>query len=102
FDTPEPKSDPVTQKLRPEDLTEAARVSVALEAFVKEKQLDGLAYYYEAEDGSDMRRMVSNLIVGNSMLTAAGFPMCGEMDLKTCIAMLIMDRLEMGGSFAEF
>lgn len=28
--------------------------------------------------------------------------MCGEMDLKTCIAMMIMDRLEIGGSFAEF
>jgi L-arabinose isomerase len=28
--------------------------------------------------------------------------MCGENDLKTCIAMLIMDRLEIGGSFAEF
>ncbi len=28
--------------------------------------------------------------------------MCGEADLKTCIAMLIMDRLDIGGSFAEF
>jgi len=28
--------------------------------------------------------------------------MCGEFDLKTCVAMLIMDRLETGGSFAEF
>ena len=28
--------------------------------------------------------------------------MCGEFDIKTCIAMLIMDRLEIGGSFAEF
>ena len=28
--------------------------------------------------------------------------MCGEFDLKTCIAMLIMDRLDIGGSFAEF
>ena len=28
--------------------------------------------------------------------------MCGEFDIKTCIAMLIMDRLETGGSFAEF
>jgi L-arabinose isomerase len=26
----------------------------------------------------------------------------GEFDIKTCIAMLIMDRLEIGGSFAEF
>ena len=33
---------------------------------------------------------------------AEGFPMCGEYDLKTCIAMLIMDRLDIGGSFAEF
>jgi L-arabinose isomerase len=49
-----------------------------------------------------MRQVVSNLIVGNSLLCAAGFPMCGEFDLKTCIAMLIMDRLEIGGSFAEF
>ena len=45
---------------------------------------------------------MTNLIVGNSLLTAAGFPMCGESDLKTCIAMLIMDRLDIGGSFAEF
>jgi L-arabinose isomerase len=28
--------------------------------------------------------------------------MCGEFDLKTCVAMMIMDRLGMGGSFAEF
>ncbi|MHC4179398.1 MAG: L-arabinose isomerase family protein, partial [Planctomycetota bacterium] len=102
FDTPDPKSDPITQKLTEEDLHVAARVAVALDRFVEEKQLDGLAYYYEAEEGSEMRRLVSNLIVGNSLLTAAGFPMCGESDLKTCIAMLIMDRLEMGGSFAEF
>ena len=49
-----------------------------------------------------MRELVTNLIVGNSLLTSAGFPMCGESDLKTCIAMLIMDRLDIGGSFAEF
>ena len=102
FDTPDPQSDPVTRKLTPDDLREAARAGVALERFVDEKNLDGLAYYYEAEAGSEMRRLMTNLIVGNSLLTAAGFPMCGEADLKTCLAMLIMDRLEMGGSFAEF
>ncbi len=102
FDTPDPKSDPVTRKLTEGDLAMAARVAVALERFVEEAELDGLAYYYEAEDGSEMRRLVTNFIVGNSMLTAAGFPMCGELDLKTCVAMLIMDRLGIGGSFAEF
>ncbi|MEW6749867.1 MAG: L-fucose/L-arabinose isomerase family protein [Candidatus Latescibacterota bacterium] len=102
FDTPDPGPDPITRRLKPEDLRTAAEVAVALDRFVAEKDLDGLAYYYEAEEGSPLRRLVANLIVGSSLLTAAGFPMCGESDLKTCIAMLIMDRLEMGGSFAEF
>ena len=102
FDTPDPKSDPITRKLTAEDLEMAARAAVALDRFVEEHELDGLAYYYEGEPGSELRRVVTNLVVGNSLLTAAGFPMCGESDLKTCIAMLIEDRLEIGGSFAEF
>ena len=102
FDFPEPGSDPITEKLSEEDLETAAKVGVALRKFIDEKKLDGLAYYYEGEPGSDIRTIVTNFIVGNSLLTAGGFPMCGEMDLKTCIAMMIMDRLEMGGSFAEF
>lgn len=102
FDTPDPQSDPITTRLTDADLATAARVAVALDAFVAEKRLDGLAYYYEAEPGSDLRTVVTHLIVGNSLLGAAGFPMCGEYDLKTCVAMLILDRLEIGGSFAEF
>ncbi len=102
FDTPDPKSDPITEKLTETDLQTAARVAVALDKFVDANNLDGLAYYYEAEPDSPMRKLVTNLIVGNSLLTAAGFPMCGESDLKTCIAMMIMDRLDIGGSFAEF
>ena len=102
FDTPDPKSDPITEKLNENDLQVAARVAVALDKFVDTYNLDGLAYYYEGQEGSPLRKLVTNLIVGNSLLTAAGFPMCGESDLKTCIAMLIMDRLDIGGSFAEF
>lgn len=102
FDTPDPKADPLTRKLTDEDLRIAARTAVALDRFIAHHQLDGLAYYYEGEPGSPLRELVTNLIVGNSLLTAAGFPMCGESDLKTCVAMLIMDRLGIGGSFAEF
>ncbi len=102
FDTPDPKSDPITEKLTDTDLQTAARVAVALDKFVDAYDLDGLAYYYEGLENSPMRQLVTNLIVGNSLLTAAGFPMCGESDLKTCIAMMIMDRLDIGGSFAEF
>ncbi len=102
FDTPDPVSDPLTTRLTERDLETAARAAVALDAFIAERNLDGLAYYYEAEEGSEMRTVVTNLIVGNSLLCAAGFPMCGEYDIKTCLAMLIMDRLDIGGSFAEF
>ncbi len=102
FNTPVPVSDPITRKLTEEDLFTAAKVGIALENFVDEKKLDGLAYYYDSLEGSELRKVVTNLIVGNSLLTSAGFPMCGESDLKTCIAMLILDRLEIGGSFAEF
>mgnify|MGYP001087806136 CR=1 FL=1 len=102
FDTPDPKSDPLTEKLTAGDLETAAWAAVALEEVIEEKNLDGLAYYYEGEPGSELRTLVTNFIVGNSLLTGAGFPMCGEYDLKTCVAMMILDRLDIGGSFAEF
>lgn len=102
FDTPDPVSDPISEKLRDSDLYIAARAAVALAKFIQTKKLDGLAYYYDGPDDSDTRVVMSNLIVGNSLLQGAGFPMCGESDLKTCIAMLIMERLGIGGSFAEF
>ena len=102
FDTPDPVSDPLTCKLTDADLETAAVVAVTLEKYIAAKSLDGLAYYYEGEPGSPVRKLVTNFIVGNSLLTSAGFPMCGEFDIKTCLAMLIMVRLEIGGSFAEF
>jgi len=102
FDTPDPVSDPITTKLTNRDLQVAAHAAVALDKFVGQHDLDGLAYYYEGESGSPLRELVANLIVGNSLLTAIGFPTCGEPDLNTCIAMLVMDRLDIGGGFAEF
>jgi len=102
FDTPDPKSDPLTEKLTDRDLDVAARASVALEELIKEKKLDGFVYYYEGEPETELRTLVTNFIVGNSLLTGAGFPMCGEFDIKTCVAMMIFDRLDIGGSFAEF
>jgi len=102
FDTPDPGADPITKKLTSEDLCHAASAAVALDKLIAEFDLDGLAYYYKGDPGSERERLAASLIVGNSLLCAAGFPMCGESDLKTCIAMLIMDRLGIGGSFAEF
>ena len=102
FDTPDPVSDPWTEKLTDRDLDVAAKAAVALEKFIEKRNLDGFAYYYEGQPGTPTRELVTNFIVGNSLLTAAGFPMCGEFDLKNCVAMMIFDRLDIGGSFAEF
>lgn len=102
FDMPEPKSDPVTSKLTDADKYQAAKTSVALDKFVEKYNLTGLAYYYEGMADSIQRKVATTFIVGNSILNAQGIPMCGEFDIKTCIAMLIMDRLDIGGSFAEF
>ena len=102
FDTPDPVSDPWTEKLTSKDLEVAAKAACALEKFIEKRNLDGFAYYYEGEAGSPTRELVTNFIVGNSLLTSAGFPMCGEFDLKNCVAMMIFDRLDIGGSFAEF
>ena len=102
FDMPDPKSDPVTEKLTDEDKYQAAKSAVALDKFVEKYNLTGLAYYYEGRPGSLHQTVATTFIVGNSILNAQGIPMCGEFDIKTCIAMLIMDRLDIGGSFAEF
>lgn len=102
FDTPEPVSDPITEKLTETDLYKASKIAAALEKFIERHNLTGLAYYYNGQPGSKHRDTVSSFIVGNSILNAEGVPMCGEYDIKTCIAMFIMDRLDMGGSFAEF
>lgn len=101
FDTPDPVSDPISMKLRDEDLYVAARVYVALDHFVANSRLSGLAYYYDGPADSLERQVMTNLIVGNSLLTAKNIPMCGESDVKTLIALFIMDRMGIGGSFAE-
>ena len=102
FDTPDPVSDPITEKLTDTDLYKSAKTAAALDKFVAEHNLSGLAYYYNGLPGSKHQDTVSSFIVGNSLLIAEGVSMCGEYDIKTCIAMFIMDRLNIGGSFAEF
>ena len=102
FDTPDPVSDPISMKLTDEDLTTSAKVSIALDKFIEKYDLDGLSYYYNGAQGTDIQQLMANLIVGNSLLNMRHIPMCGESDIKTLIALMIMDRLGMGGSFAEF
>lgn len=84
-----------------DDLRWSGRVAAGLRRLVAEYDLSGLAYYYRGLDGNEYERLGAALILGASLLTAAGVPTCGEGDLKTCLAMMLLDRLGAGGSFTE-
>ena len=101
FDFPKPGSDPLAGEVDPDELRWCARVSLGMEKLIADFQLDGLSYYYRGLDGNPMERLGCSLIIGCSLLTGRGIPIAGELDIKNCVAMLIMDRLGAGGSFAE-
>ncbi len=90
------------ENVQPASLEWAARVAAGLDRLVEKFDLDGLTYYYRGLAGNLYERLGAGLILGNSLLTARGIPASGEGDLKTCLAMTIMDRLGAGGSFTEF
>jgi L-arabinose isomerase len=84
-----------------EDFRWGARVSVALDRLVEDFSLDSLAYYHRGLDGEMHERVGAGLILGASLLTARGIPTAGEYELRTSLAMVLMDRLGAGGSFTE-
>jgi len=101
FDIADPSSDPIADTVRDEDLEWASRVAAGLYKLVEDYGLDGLTYYYKGLD-NEYERVSAGMIAGLSMLTGRGVPCSGEGDLKTCVAMHLMDRLGAGGSYTEF
>lgn len=101
FSLADPFIDPITRPIKEEDLAWSAKVAVGLDKLVTAYGLSGLAYYYRGLDNNEYERIGANMVLGNSLLTGKGIPLAGEADLKTCAAMLILDRLGAGGSFAE-
>ena len=84
-----------------DDFRWGATVSVALDRLVQDFDLATLAYYHRGLDGEAHERVGAGMILGASLLTARGIPTCGEYELRTSLAMLVMDRLGAGGSFTE-
>ena len=101
FDIKEPSNDPLTDYVKDADLEWSARCAVGLDELIARNNLTGLAYYYKGENGNEYENIGANLILGNTLLTSSGIPLAGEADLKTCAAMLVMNRVGGGGSFAE-
>ena len=85
-----------------EDLTEAARTSVALNRLVTKYKLGSIAYYYKGSGNLANEITMSSIILGNSLLTGNGVPVAGEYEIKNAQAMKIMDSFGAGGSFTEY
>jgi L-arabinose isomerase len=102
FELADAGADPIAAEITPEIFDWSARVAVGLDRLVDDFELNGLTYYYRGVGGNDAERVAAGLIVGNSLLTARGVPASGEGDLKTNLAMLLLDRLGAGGSYTEF
>ena len=102
FDLADAGVDPIAAEISPEVFEWSARVAVGLDRLVEDFELDGLTYYYRGVGGNVAERVAAGLIVGNSLLTARGIPAAGEGDLKTNLGMLLLDRLDAGGSYTEF
>lgn len=94
-------SDPLARAPQPEALRWSAKVAAGLDRLVADFRLGGLSYYYRGADANPQELLGAGLILGNTLLTGRGIPCSGEGDTKNAIAMLIMDRLEAGGSFTE-
>jgi L-arabinose isomerase len=84
------------------ELKRAARTSVALDELVKRHDLGSLAYYYMGVGNPSNEDAISSIILGNSLLTARGIPVAGELEIKNVQAMKILDAFGVGGSFTEY
>jgi L-arabinose isomerase len=91
----------VDASVEADDFSWAAAVAVGLDHLVEDFALGSLAYYHRGLDGEIHERLGAGMILGASLLTARHIPTCGEFELRTSLAMLVMDRLGAGGSFTE-
>ena len=86
----------------PAELARAARTSLALDRLVENHELGSMAYYYMGAGNPENEDTISSIILGNSLLTARGVPVAGEMEVANVQAMKIMDAFGAGGSFTEY
>ncbi len=92
----------VQRDCAPSELARAARTSVALDRLVAAHDLGSMAYYYMGTGNPANEDAISSIILGNSLLTARGIPVAGELEIKNAQAMKIMDAFGAGGSFTEY
>jgi len=86
----------------PAELRRAASTAAALHKLVAAHDLGSMAYFFVSVPGHEHEDLISSVILGCSLLTAAGVPVAGEYEIKNAQAMKIMDAFGVGGSFTEY
>ncbi len=74
-------SDPIAKKPTEEQLTWSAKVAIAQEKMVRDRDLDSVSYHYHGRDDY-LEEVQSGFIVGFSLLNAQGIACAGEGDIK--------------------
>jgi L-arabinose isomerase len=91
----------VDESVTNEHLKESAKIAIAFDEIVKKHNISAFGYYWWGEkENITLLRSESALAV--SRLAAAGIPGVTEGDVKTAMAMKILDLLGGGGMFLEF
>ena len=91
----------VDETVTNEHLTMSAKLAIAYEEIIRKYKLSGFGYYWwgEKEFITDLR---SQSAVAVSRLPSMGCPGVTECDIKTAMAMKIVDLMGGGGMFLEF
>ena len=84
-----------------EHLKESAKIAVAYDEIIKKYDINGFGYYWWGEK-SMITELRAQSALAVSRLAALGIPGVTEGDVKTAMAMKLLDLLGGGGMFLEF
>lgn len=78
-----------------------ARVSVALDRLVEQRDLDTLSYFHMGNSDDIYSQLATAFPIGATMLSSRGLPTVTEFELRAGVAMFVTGQLGGGGSFTE-
>lgn len=91
----------VADNVQDEHMTESAKIAIAYDRVIKKHKIDAFGFYWWGKKPY-MTELRAQAALGVSRLTTMGIPGVTEGDLKTAMAMKILDLIGGGGMFLEF